>query len=423
MKFYNLLEAASGFRLHPAKYAVFLAAATMLPAAYAEEDLSKEEPFYVNENTIKVAPEADDEKGGPVTPVSEGVWGREFPDGYQLYNLQGQRINDSRWDLPGVSGVLPRMTRWGMIVMRGGNPAPDHYTLVKPDGSEVQCPPEYIYPTMFVDSLAIVGIREGYKIKYRYITPDLKIAFPHLSPVSERFEGQNATTPPLSEELRAYCTDVDGYKLWGYIDRNGKVVIEPQFREARSFHCGRALVKDKNGKQFFIDNKGVKAFEPAWGDYDDVSDYDSNICAAPGSRYDETDYYDLHGQKITTLKNGTPFHNGYAYCYVFHDELNRNLIHRVDKNFNVLEAIGVTTSDFNPPGYDELDVAHFKPWAVDGAKCNPAYIHDYTIGYFSKEGYAPATMWTKDGMTSYKGFIDTKGHFKLLYQTITKKRP
>lgn len=81
MKFYNLLEAASGFRLHPAKYAVFLAAATMLPATYAEEDLSKKEPFYVNENTIKVAPEADDEKGGPVTPVSEGVWGREFPGG------------------------------------------------------------------------------------------------------------------------------------------------------------------------------------------------------------------------------------------------------------------------------------------------------------------------------------------------------
>ena len=60
---------------------------------------------------------------------------------------------------------------------------------------------------------------------------------------------------------------------------------------------------------------------------------------------------------------------------------------------------------------------------MDGAKCNPGYIHDYTIGYFSKEGYAPATMVTHDGMTIYKGFIDTQGYFKLLYQTITKKRP
>lgn len=30
-------------------------------------------------------------------------------------------------------------------------------------------------------------------------------------------------------------------------------------------------------------------------------------------------------------------------------------------------------------------------------------------------------MVTVDGMTTYKGFVDTGGHFKLIYQVRTKK--
>lgn len=407
------------YRIHPASLTVILAASLFSTAMYADNDPTKEEPFYVNGATIYIQPEADDDKAIGVTPVSEGIWGRQFPDGFQFYDTRGLKFTDSRWDLPGTTAV-PKMTKWGMLVTKAGQPQPYNYYLIKPDGSVTQCPSGWMFPTEFVDGLAIVGIRKNYQTDYKYITPDLKIAFPHLSPVAERFEDKPGTTPPLSEGLRAYATKVNYNTLWGYIDENGKIVIEPQFREARSFHCGRALVKDREGNKFFIDKQGKKVYEPKWSSYDDVSDYDSNICSAPGEKFYETDYYDLHGQKIKTLKHGTPFHAGYAFCRVFHDDVNKDLVHRVDKDFTILEVIGVTNADFNPPTYDEKGIAHFTRCMVDNGPCNGMYFFDYSLGPFSKEGLAPATMVTNDGKTSYKGFVDTAGHFVLVYSKHTK---
>lgn len=383
------------------------------------EELSKKEPFYVNESTVFMGQEADASKATGVTKVSEGLWARSFPDGYQFYYLNGRRFTASRWDLPGVSAT-PYMTRWGMMVKKAGSGPKEPYTLVKPTGEEVQLPANWVYPTAFVDSLAIVRVMDGFKFSHRYITPDLKTAFPNLEPYPERFEDMNNTTPPLSEGFRAYCTKVNGYNLWGFIDVNGKIVIQPQFREARSFHCGLAWVKDKEGNQFFINKSGNKAFEPKWGKYDKVSDYDSGYCSAPGERFDETDYYDLLGNKVTTLKRGTPFYKGYAYCLVFDKALNKNVVHKVSSSFSVLEAVGVTTGDFNTPWYDEAGVAHFTSWMVDGGPCNGRYFYDYTVGPFSKEKVAPATMVTNDGKTLLKGFVDIKGHFVIVYDKRTK---
>ena len=393
--------------------------ATAALTAYADDDPTRKEPFFVNQNTIYMTPEADADKALGVTTVSEGLWARKFPDGYQFYNLQGQKFTDSRWDLPGVNAV-PRMTRWGVIVKKAGADYNAPYILVRPDGSEAALPAEWSYPTPFVDSLAIVRVKEGNSYRNRYITPDLKIVFPDLSPCDERFEGENNTTPPLSEGLRAYCTKVGYNNLWGYIDKNGNVVIEPQFREARSFHCGLALVKDTDNNKFFINKSGNKAFEPQWKKFDDVSDYDSGLCAAPGDRFDKTDYYDLLGNKVTTVKHGTAFHNGYAYCYIFDEALNKDFVHKIDTNFTDCGVTGVPTSNFREPEYDACDVAHFTSWVVDGAACNVKYFYDYSVDKFSKEGYAPATMTTNDGKSVYKGFIDRQGHFKLVYETKSK---
>lgn len=403
-------------------YQLTLAIAILLTSAIpvlAEEDITKKEPFYINNMTITLQMPIDDDDAIGVTPIYEGVWAREYPDGFQFWTYQGLPFTDSRWTLPGVSRV-PKMTKWGMIVKKAGTSSDAPYTLITSTGSEIQCPAGWMYPTEFVDSLAIVAIKEGWKVNYRYITPNLKIAFPHLSPKPEIFEGKNNTTPPLSEGLRAYCTNVDGRSLWGYIDGQGRIVIDPQFTAARSFHCGRALVKDKNGKKFFIDITGKMVYEPMWDSYDDISDYDSNICSGPGARFDQTNYYDLHGQLIGTLKCGSPFHNGYAYCKVFNEEQNRDLVHRVGKGLDILEPIAVTSSDFNPPTYDELGIPHFTSSMVDGGPCNGMYFFDYTIGPFSKEGLAPAVMTTNDGSKTYYGFVDREGHYVFLYRVRTK---
>lgn len=387
--------------------------------AKAQNDPEHEEPFYVNQFTIYVEEEPDADKAVGVTPVSEGLWAREFPDGFRFYDLQGIKFTDSRWALPGVNAV-PRMTRWGMIVKKSGSAHDAPYTLVKPDGSQKLLPANWISPTTFVDGLAIIGVKDGYKLKYHYITPDLETVFPELSPTPAIFEGVNNTTPPLSEELRAYCTNVDGWQLWGFIDAAGKIVIEPQFTDARSFHCGMALVKDKRGKKYFINKSGNKVYDIEWEGYDDVSDYDSGLCAAPGSRFDETDYYDLLGNRVKTLKRGSSFHNGYAYCFMFDEKLNKDLVHKVNTGFSDCGIVDVTAGDYNDPTYDEAGIAHFSSYMTDGGPCNGRYFFGYSIGPFSKEEYAPATMVTNDAKTSYKGFVDRKGHFKLIYSKDTK---
>lgn len=63
---------------------------------------------------------------------------------------------------------------------------------------------------------------------------------------------------------------------------------------------------------------------------------------------------------------------------------------------------------YNEPIYDEAGLAHFTSYMVDGGPCNGRYFFEYSIGQFSKDGYAPASMVTNDGKTTYKGIIDKK---------------
>jgi hypothetical protein len=48
----------------------------------------------------------------------------------------------------------------------------------------------------------------------------------------------------------------DGEYVWGYIDRTGKFAITPQFREARRFAGGLAHVSTVEGRQQLIDSSG-----------------------------------------------------------------------------------------------------------------------------------------------------------------------
>ena len=46
-------------------------------------------------------------------------------------------------------------------------------------------------------------------------------------------------------------------KKWGYIDKKGQYVINPQFSDADWFSDGLARVENKDGKYGFIDKKGT----------------------------------------------------------------------------------------------------------------------------------------------------------------------
>lgn len=59
---------------------------------------------------------------------------------------------------------------------------------------------------------------------------------------------------------------------WGFADKSGNIVIEPQFDDAKSFSCGFAAVK-KNGSWGYIDNTGKVIINYIFSDANTFSRY------------------------------------------------------------------------------------------------------------------------------------------------------
>lgn len=61
---------------------------------------------------------------------------------------------------------------------------------------------------------------------------------------------------------------------WGYVDKDGKIVIQPQYEQARSFSKGMAAVK-QDGLWGFINVEGEMVIEPQ---FENAKDFNSNGC-------------------------------------------------------------------------------------------------------------------------------------------------
>lgn len=70
---------------------------------------------------------------------------------------------------------------------------------------------------------------------------------------------------------------------WGFVDAKGKIVIEPQFNDARSFSNGLAAVK-VGGLWGFIDSKGNMVIEPQFNDAKDFTD-DGSVFVLIGNQW------------------------------------------------------------------------------------------------------------------------------------------
>lgn len=115
---------------------------------------------------------------------------------------------------------------------------------------------------------------------------------------------------PFSEGYAAVAKDGS---LWGYIDQSGTLVIDYSFREAKSFHCGRAAVR--NGSAYgYIDTQGVLAISEKWRD---AGDFSEDVAFAVSDEYEKDRQYIINkvGTKVATLSSssrGTAFSDGFA---------------------------------------------------------------------------------------------------------------
>ncbi len=384
-----------------------------------EEDLTKKEPFIITDQTIFIN---GDDPSVVATSVHEGVFGVNDDGRYTFYKMNGSKLVDGEWAVDD-SYRTPIMTPQGMIMFKAGETYKKPMYLIKSDGSVKALPLKYVRATNFVDGLAIVSVKDLGKAKWQFINANCEVVYPNIHPEPARIDGVNATIAPLRNNRRAYYTkDPNGYgSVWGFIDGSGKVVIEPQFAEVRSFNEGFALVRDKKGKVYFINVDGKKAFEPQWREdlsMVNISDFDSGIFKAPGEKigaYRVSNYYNATGNLVGKALLGTAFHKGIAYFLKQDKETGKYYTYRLMTGMGEGDRTSINFIETSVPIYDELDFAHISPRIILGGPGNDKYIFDYSISGFSADGYAKASMQANTGNKYYKGFIDRAGNYVLIY--------
>ncbi len=373
-----------------------------------KEDLSEKEPF-----TFDGTKYLDTEELGEVrevTGVHHGVFAIKGTKGYVFYRISGHKFIDGEWLTS--SDHAPLMTPQGVIVRKADAKYGDPLYLITPDALAKPLPKTIKSATNFVDGLAIAKVG----VAYQYIDGNCQVVYPNIHPTPRSVDGRSNSPAPVCDGRRAFVTkNPAGYgEVWGFIDTRGKIVIEPQFREVRSFSDGLALVTNQKGEIYFINTEGTKAFEPQWGEktMNTISDYDSGICALVGLN---TTYYDKQGKKLDTKTAGTRFHNGTAYYTKVYEADNKEYAYKIQTGFG--EGTRLSNRDLRRtnPGYDAYGFAHFGERIVIDGPGNPDYFFEYSIGGFTKDGYAKAYMQANTGNKYYRGFIDTGGNFVLIY--------
>ena len=195
-------------------------------------------------------------------PVKSGEkWGYVNKKGEYVINPQ---FKDVKFFRDGLARVLSVDDKVGYITENGKYKIPSKFK----DG------------TFFVDGLAFVVSDGGYptcidksgetkfqlkQAKYAFLfseglamfqTLDSKFGFVDKSGkvvVNPQFEYAR----PFNEGYAAVCQN----KKWGFIDKTGKIIINPQFEGVMDFHSGKAAFH--NGKQCgFVDNKGSYVINP-----------------------------------------------------------------------------------------------------------------------------------------------------------------
>ena len=74
------------------------------------------------------------------------------------------------------------------------------------------------------------------------------------------------------------------------------------------------------------------------------------------------------------------------------------------------------TAMWGTPWYDEADVAHFSETQTSAVGVGSQYCFPWTIGAFSTDGYAPATIVSPNGDVTFEGIIDRQGQFRVVYK-------
>lgn len=95
--------------------------------------------------------------------------------------------------------------------------------------------------------------------------------------------------------------------LWGFIDKAGKVVIKPKYYSAEPFSEGLSLIKDKYGRYGYIDKTGEYVIKPK---YDFADSFHEGLAYVIISR--SSGFIDKTGNMVIELSDRYKFKSGFS---------------------------------------------------------------------------------------------------------------
>lgn len=374
--------------------------------------------------------------------VNDGVFAIRSRNKFSFWKITGEKLFDEEWEYCGkdvsYSNEFPLFNS-GVV--------PARHTIANAKNQKVICllytngaikelDPSYKAVTNFADGLAIVKQVTYSKASYFYINIKGEKMYPHLKVYGDKDDAMR----PISDGLRAYPTSFDS---WGYIDANGKIVIQPikHCSAATDFSEGYAWVRVCDdptlpstvyGEYNLIDKTGKTVFKSGVLNGSEVSPVKNGIFYVyKNGKYN---YYDTNFNLLASYEYATPFYNGYAYVSKEGsygdgvDVINTNFAKL--KNFTSSSFDGVSSLTYQPR-FDPLGLGLVKDADIENyfinAKGNVILSNykkdDFGITRFlpfTESGYAQFGVgsWGDD---DYCGFLRPDGEIVLVLTSRDKE--
>lgn len=189
-----------------------------------------------------------------VGDVHEGIFSLSIngrSNTYRFYRVKdATQVGKSEW----YTIQNPRFDH-GVCAVRSCVPNNGQYRwyILKANGDSIPLDPNIKKITNFYDGLALVS--SGPSNEMYYINDKGQRVYPHIKPYKYDFKNY-----PLTEGNRRLFRSENG--KFGYMDANGKVVIEPKYQSARNFSGGHAIVHyDYSSNWWVINMLGEKVSE------------------------------------------------------------------------------------------------------------------------------------------------------------------
>ena len=360
-------------------------------AAYAQQVPQ----LHISERTLLIDSYVDYHDLGP---ESDGIIAVYADGSYTFIDLMEPNIiSEVEWQAlkSTYDAEAPQFNR-NICAVR--HPDNNRFAILYRDSKYILLPENIIDMSPFKDGLAMVAEEKGDEQILYYINKAGNTIYPHLRESISIYNYSNCQAREISCGLRAHYSNKD--HAWGFIDTDGRVVIEPKFEEVRDFVNDYAVVKMKEdfGPVAIIDKAGnvvCTVFDSSLNlpGVDQISNVSPSGLYSVSGFGAKIEYYSIaQKKKVYQADRGTHLVGGHTFIL----------------DGNVSNIPGVYNEQFQRVGSWEKDYVNMYMFNANYPPINFIVLNDrivvdcfgnlfmtvpddyaYKLGAFSKNGIAP----------------------------------